>query len=326
MTRRVLVTGATGLVGANFCEIAVERGDAVRALVRSKRDADLLGKLGVDLVEGDVTDLRSVTAAMEGIEFVVHSAAVLGPASNDIRLQESVNTHGSVNVFEAARRCGVQRTVAVSSPVVFRGDTTLTESSHLPSHGHDTAYSITKRMAFLDAQRRIAGGQDLNFVVPAAVYGPSPLAVRATAHPSWNNRFLRAIRGEIPQYVDFRVPLVYARDVGAVIDRAADKGEVGGVYLAMGRPEDCVPIAVALSRVCALAGVPTRIRNVPSGEIPPGEEAQYGSAEHVQLSHRGRPDPLFDSRRTNAALDVDPTPTSAGFAVTVDWFRQLGLI
>ena len=56
MSQTVLVTGATGLAGANICKLLTERGDHVRALARETADTAPLAVLGVEVVTGDVTD------------------------------------------------------------------------------------------------------------------------------------------------------------------------------------------------------------------------------------------------------------------------------
>ena len=56
MSQTVLVTGATGLAGANICKLLVDRGDRVRALARETADTAPLAALGVEVVTGDVTD------------------------------------------------------------------------------------------------------------------------------------------------------------------------------------------------------------------------------------------------------------------------------
>jgi uncharacterized protein YbjT (DUF2867 family) len=60
---KVLVTGATGLVGSHLVEQLVERGDEVRALVRPTSDVHWLVTLGVDLIKGDLNDPQSLRSA-----------------------------------------------------------------------------------------------------------------------------------------------------------------------------------------------------------------------------------------------------------------------
>src|SRR5690554_4981461 len=76
--RRVLVTGATDLIGANVCEILRARGDDVVALVRDGSDATALVDLGVEIVRGDITVEADVDRAADGVEVIVNSAALLG--------------------------------------------------------------------------------------------------------------------------------------------------------------------------------------------------------------------------------------------------------
>ena len=66
MSETVLVTGATGLAGANICKLLVERGDTVRALARATADTGPLAALGVEIVTGDVTDAEAVLAGGHG--------------------------------------------------------------------------------------------------------------------------------------------------------------------------------------------------------------------------------------------------------------------
>ena len=78
MSQTVLVTGATGLAGANVCKQLVERGDTVRALARETADTAPLKELGVEVVSGDVTDADAVLRAAQGSDSAIHCAALLG--------------------------------------------------------------------------------------------------------------------------------------------------------------------------------------------------------------------------------------------------------
>jgi dihydroflavonol-4-reductase len=83
MSETVFVTGATGLAGANICELLIERGDSVRALARATADIDPLVSLGVDVISGDVTDADDVRRAATGSDAAIHCAALLGGASQN---------------------------------------------------------------------------------------------------------------------------------------------------------------------------------------------------------------------------------------------------
>lgn len=66
MASTIFVTGATGQTGGNVCEQLVGRGDHVRALVRKPEEATALAAIGVELVQGDISDAEDVVRAAKG--------------------------------------------------------------------------------------------------------------------------------------------------------------------------------------------------------------------------------------------------------------------
>ena len=73
---RVFVTGANGLLGSTLCRVLVADGHTVRGLVRPNSNRRALEGLRVELVEGDVTDPRSMRTGADGCELIFHVAAV----------------------------------------------------------------------------------------------------------------------------------------------------------------------------------------------------------------------------------------------------------
>src|SRR5438445_10564754 len=73
-----VLTGATGLLGSHIAEQLVERGERVRALVRSTSDTSFLRALGVELVEGDLGQPDTLPRAVAGADVVYHCAARVG--------------------------------------------------------------------------------------------------------------------------------------------------------------------------------------------------------------------------------------------------------
>ena len=115
---KVLVTGASGMLGAGVARALAERGDAVTVLQR--RPAGL----GLPEVLADVADGSAVRAAVAGHEAVVHLAAkvnVTGPWSE----YESANVAGTRSIVDACRAAGVRRLVHVSSPSVAHAGSSL---------------------------------------------------------------------------------------------------------------------------------------------------------------------------------------------------------
>ncbi|MCS6988896.1 MAG: NAD-dependent epimerase/dehydratase family protein [Chloroherpetonaceae bacterium] len=73
---KALVTGATGFIGSHLVDALLERGDCVRALMRSASLAETLKEKKVELVKGDYRDLASLKEAVAGVDYVYHVAGV----------------------------------------------------------------------------------------------------------------------------------------------------------------------------------------------------------------------------------------------------------
>ena len=115
---KVLITGATGLLGSHLIKRLQERGEDIRALVLPVENASKLTAQGVEVVRGDITDASTLGPAVRDIELVFHLAGMMGvhrPMS-DYRL---VNVTGSENLYRAAQRAGVRRFVHTSSHTVY---------------------------------------------------------------------------------------------------------------------------------------------------------------------------------------------------------------
>ena len=117
--KQVLITGATGFIGGQLAKrLHIKEGVQVRALARTPAKGQWLADLGVELVQGDITDAASVQEAMQGCELVFHAAAYVGEAGNEKAVWD-VNVVGTQNVVEAAIAVEVQRFVHLSSCAVY---------------------------------------------------------------------------------------------------------------------------------------------------------------------------------------------------------------
>jgi nucleoside-diphosphate-sugar epimerase len=115
---KVLVTGATGLLGSHLLQALQQRGEDIRALVLPAENAEKLITQGVEVVRGDVTDASTLAPAVKDINIIFHLAGMMGvhrPLA-DYRL---VNVTGPVNLYRAAQAAGVHRFVHTSSHTVY---------------------------------------------------------------------------------------------------------------------------------------------------------------------------------------------------------------
>jgi len=329
VSETVLVTGATGLAGANICKLLIERGDNVRALARAGADTEPLVALGVEVVTGDVTDAGDVRRAAVGAEAAIHCAALLGGASQNLPDFEAVNVQGTKHVLDAAEALGLRRVVAVSTGTFFDTAGGLDrEDAPVMKEPSSDPYTITKMAAFQDAMARAAAGQDVVTTHPGAIYGPSPVASNALGRTSFNRVLLSALRRRIERYLTFPVSWVFADDIARGCILALDRGVSGERYMLDGRPEDVVSTAEACNRICALAGLDHRVVDVEPSDDPELLEV-FGPtlmAIAYKLASGATTRRHLTESKTYKRLGYDPISLDDGLRITAGWLRAMGKV
>jgi len=323
----VLLTGATGLIGSNIAAQLVARGDKVRALVRPSSDASPLQEMGVDIVSGDITEPEDVLAAADGAEVVVHSAAVLGGATQSADEHRAVNVGGTANVMDAAATVHARRVVTLSTTTFFDvRNAPLSESSPLDPSPSDDPYTITKLAAYKDAMARVERGQDICVVISGGAYGPSPLPARSMVAPSFNARICAAILGEVSDNVEFPIPWVYCEDVAAAAVSAIDRGRAGERYLAFGHPDDVGSMPFFCNRAAEIAGVDHRVTAISTDQLDdPAMLARFGPSL-IALAKRKFPEPWFVADLTRERLGYQPIRLDEGLRLTIPWLAEKGFL
>jgi dihydroflavonol-4-reductase len=317
---KVVVTGATGLIGSRIAERLLAEGHEVSALVRHGTDASPLEAIGVRIARGDLTDGASVAAAVDGCEFVVHSGAATGGPSQDPVRAEAVNVRGTEIVLDASWAARVRRVVAVSSPAFLDArSATITERTRPDPDAPGDPYTQTKRRAYDATVRRIADGQDVVHVFPGATYGPTPMAERMVAEPGGNQRLARALHGEPASYPPLVAPWSSTDDVATVALASLERGERGGHYLALGDTGSAMTIAAFVNRAMALAGSDHRVGEVTQEELDDPEVLERFGPTLVARAKLRFADPFFDDTVTRKELGVDPLPLDDAIRQALEW-------
>lgn len=233
---RVFLTGGTGFIGGAVARLLRERGDEVRALVRTPAKAAELEALGCELVAGDLSDEAALREACRGMDAVVHGAALyeVGVPAERRAAMVDTNVGGTERVLGAALAAGVRRAVYISTVAVF-GDTggqVADEGWVRPDDGSYTSvYEETKVLAHRRAAEIARQGLPLVTVQPGVVYGPGdPSAVGDLL-----DRFLAGRLPVLP-FPDLGVTPVHRDDVAAGVLLALDAGAPGECYVLAGEP------------------------------------------------------------------------------------------
>jgi nucleoside-diphosphate-sugar epimerase len=253
----VLVTGAAGLIGSHVAELALERGEAVRAMARPGEDVSWLAEAGAEVCRGDMTDRASLEAAVRGVDRVLHCAARMGPWG-PISEYELVNVRGPAMLVEAAMAAGVQRFVHVSTIDVHGLDVGGPADETAPYGKERDPYSRTKTAGDLVVQDLIkAKGAPVTIVRPGWTYGP-----RDTRS---FRRFVTLVQqGKMVMIGsgNNHLPLIYVTDVARGILLASESDHaVGRVYLLVN--DERVTQRDYLKEIASELGVPPPRRHIP---------------------------------------------------------------
>ena len=268
---RVFLTGGTGFLGGELARLLRERGDTVRALVRSPERATTLASLGCELVQGDLSNEGALVEACRGMTAVVHSVAVhdLGAAPELRAEMVEANVRGTERVFGAALTAGVSQALHVSTVAVF-GDTrgeVADERWGCRSDGWTSVYQETRSCAHRRAQQISSRGLPLVTVQPGAVYGPGD--------PSVLGRLLRQFldgRLSVLPFAEVGISPVHRDDVADGVLRALDKGVPGESYVLAGealRVREVVDVLAEVSGRRAPRPLPTWVLKAlaPAGPV-----------------------------------------------------------
>jgi nucleoside-diphosphate-sugar epimerase len=168
---RVALTGATGYTGGRLLAVLTGRGDTVRALARpsSKRPES---SPPPTWIEGDLGDASALARLVEGVDAVIHVAAVYRTAGHPDAYYREVNVEGTARLLEAAAAAGVRRFVHTST-VGVHGDIEHPPADETAPLAPGDVYQATKAEAdslALDFHRR--RGVPVTVVRPGAIYGP----------------------------------------------------------------------------------------------------------------------------------------------------------
>ena len=127
---KFLVTGGAGFIGSHIVDALVNNGDKVCVVddLSSGRIENLESvRDKIELIEGDIRDKALVKKSMQGIDYVLHQAALRSvPKSlGDPELYNDVNINGTLNILNAAKDAGVKRVVFASSSSIYGETKTL---------------------------------------------------------------------------------------------------------------------------------------------------------------------------------------------------------
>jgi nucleoside-diphosphate-sugar epimerase len=307
---KYLVTGGAGFIGSHIVEELVTRGEQVRVL-----DSFLTGKREnlrpwvdrIDLIEGRIEDRETCREAVQGVEFVLHQAALCSvprSVANPVATNET-NVSGTLNMLWACKEVGLKRFVCAGSSSVY-GESEVLPKVETMAPNPLSPYAVSKLVKehYCRVFHRLYG---LETVVLRYfnVYGSrqDPDSPYAAVIPSFTGALVRGkqakIYGDGTQSRDF----TYVKDCVQANIRACHESEAAGEVFNIASGRKTV-INHLYEKISALLGKKT----------PPVYEApRAGDVRHS----------LADVSKAKKGLGYEPGYTiDQGLEEAIQWYRE----
>lgn len=323
---RVALTGASGYTGGRLLEALRDRGDEVAVLVRPESVTERIRSRASRVVEGSLGDAAASRRLVEGVDAVVHVAAVYRTAGHPDSYYREVNVIGTERLLEAAADRGVRRFVHTST-VGVHGHVERPPADETAPIAPGDIYQATKAEAealALDFHRK--RGLPVAVVRPGAIYGPGETRFLKLFRAIARGRYAVVGTGRT-----FYHP-VYIDDLVAGFLLALDRPEaVGESFLV------CGPSYVSQSDLAALVAKHTGGRVLPF-RIPARPLQWAGDVVEAICVPLGLEPPLHRRRvdfwTKSRAFTIEKARRLLGYAPKVDldegiartaaWYREAG--
>lgn len=329
MADTVLVTGASGFVGAAVARKALARGFRVRVLMRPTASRANIEGLDVEIVAGDMRDSDSMATALKGARYLFHVAADYRLWARDPSEIARNNLDGAKATMKGALKAGVERIVYTSSVAALKpgdGEAVDETSRHSPESVIG-AYKLSKLLAEREVERLIAQQS-----LPAIIVAPStPIGPRDIKPTPTGRIIIEAASGRMPAFVDTGLNLVHVDDVAEGHFLAMERGKIGENYILGG--ED-VTLAQMLADIALLSGRRAPGINLPRGPLFPlaylaEAAARFTGKEPfltVDALRMSRYRMYFSSGKAQRELGYAARPYREGLKDAHAWFAANGYL
>lgn len=328
-TVTTVVTGATGFIGANVVRALLQAGDAVRVLVRPQSDRRNLDGLAVEQVYGDLRDVASLRAALQGCTTLYHVAASYSLWTPDPHAMYATNVDGTEKLFRCALEMGVNKVVYTSSVATIGIPKDGSPGDETMWLHPEQAIGHYKRSKILAEQRTLAlcdKGLPVVVVNPSAPIGPWDIKPTPTG-----KIIVDFLKRRLPAYLDTGLNLIDVRDVAQGHLLAAQHGRIGERYIL-----GCQNVTLQ-----AILELVARVSNMPAPRIrlPYGLALAIGYCSEWLARCTGQPPlvPLdgvrmarhpmyFTAAKALRELGLPQSSLEEAMRQAVQWFREHGYV
>ena len=328
MNKKVLVTGATGFVGSAVARLLIDSGYIVKTLVRSTSSLDNLKGLNVEIVYGDLRDVKSLENALNDCEYLFHVAADYRLWSLNPQELYDNNVQGTENIMRAALKTEVKKVVYTSSVATLglhpdgspsNEDTAVTFNDMIGDYKKSKflAEEVVKRMVKEE-------GLPATIVNPSTPVGPGDIKPTPTG-----KLILDAAAGKIPAFVDTGLNWVHVDDVAMGHLQALENGKFGERYI-LGNEN--FSMKVLLEKIASITGKSAPKIQLPHNFVLPiayvaewwakltrSKNEPMATVSGVKLSKKKM---YFSVDKAKTELGYKPKDVMIALNDAIDWYKK----
>jgi nucleoside-diphosphate-sugar epimerase len=304
-----LVTGGAGFIGSHITEELIRRREQVRvvdSLITGHRK-NLAHLSGVDFLEGDLADLATAKRAVQGVDYVLHQAAIPSvPRSvEDPITSNRANIDSTLNILVAARDARVRRVVYAGSSSAYGNTPTLPKHEDMPTNPL-SPYALQKLVGeqYMQMFTELYGLETVT-IRYFNVFGPRQDP--SSAYSGVISVFAKAL-------LENKAPTIYG-DGEQTRDFTYVANVVDGVLRAVTAPGASGQVVnVATGSSISLNRLFISMREIVGSRL----DVAYGPPRNGDVK-----DSLADITRARTLLGYEPTVSfAAGLKKTIDWYKN----
>lgn len=307
-----LITGASGYLGQRLAMKLAENGEKVHALIRNPHAVKTLEHSNIKVFFGDVSDIDSIKAGMEGCDAVFHVAALARVWVRDSEDFYKINVDGTANVIRASQEMHISKFILTSSTGSIGPSLNLPNNEETPRwSSFNNDYEISKSLAEKELLKHVDDGFPGLIVLPSRIFGPG------IASPSSGvNRiimgFIKKGFAVIPKDSGVIGNYGFIDDIVKGHILARDKGAIGEKYILGGENKTMGELFEAIKNRVNKNGL---ILKVPLWPLTYFSLFSQFLADRFGVEPRITPD-LVKRLNQNSAFDCSKAITQLGYSIT----------
>jgi dihydroflavonol-4-reductase len=327
--RKVLVTGATGFLGANLVRALHAQGFDVRVIVRPGAHTSVVLGTPCEIVYGQIDNRKDIANAMRGCSVVIHAASVTEQWGVDYETYERINITATKYIVDECIAQQIERMVYVSTANTIGPGSLQHPGNELNgftlfnvNSGYINSKYLAQQYVLEQAEQK---GLHAIVVNPTFMIGPNDIK------PSSGALLLYGLGKRILLYPPGGKNFVHIKDVCQGIIHAIDKGKKGNCYLLAGENLSYKAFFKMLNNI---AGESKLIIKIPAFVLKVigliGSALQALSVKNVRLTYGAAQllclDNYYSGSKSERELSLQYTPIETATTEAYDWFKENGYL